>query len=264
MPSLHSSSIHAKELEDLGAELEKERKAKKAIADEKAALEAELESLSQALFEEANKMVAQERMKRSETEEELKEVKLEKQALQSALKLLDGQHKEHRRSSSSESFSFVHAEGSRSHSRSSSAEGIKSRPESLDLTNSLPPLPPSPFPEQGAPSPFKSQQPPLNNPPQSAGIAIDVVSPTEDDSQPTPRYAQPPLHATSAPPASESQGDSTGPLTSSPQQSSTISNLPPIEDSPWADVPGSPAGYGRIGTRYEERGALFEAATSLR
>ena len=49
MPSLPS---HVKELEELTAELAKERAAKKIITDEKAALEAELESLSQALFEE--------------------------------------------------------------------------------------------------------------------------------------------------------------------------------------------------------------------
>ena len=49
MPSLPS---HVKELEELTAELAKERAAKKTISDEKAALEPELESLSQALFEE--------------------------------------------------------------------------------------------------------------------------------------------------------------------------------------------------------------------
>jgi hypothetical protein len=38
----------------MAAELEKERAAKKAISEEKAALEAELESLSQALFEEVS------------------------------------------------------------------------------------------------------------------------------------------------------------------------------------------------------------------
>jgi hypothetical protein len=54
-PSLPSLSLtHAKELEDMAAELEKERAAKKAISEEKAALEAELESLSQALFEEVS------------------------------------------------------------------------------------------------------------------------------------------------------------------------------------------------------------------
>lgn len=50
MPSL--SSLRSKEVEDLAAELEKERAARKTITAEKAALEDELESLSQALFEE--------------------------------------------------------------------------------------------------------------------------------------------------------------------------------------------------------------------
>lgn len=51
-PSMPSLPSHVKELEELTAELAKERAAKKTITDEKAALEAELESLSQALFEE--------------------------------------------------------------------------------------------------------------------------------------------------------------------------------------------------------------------
>lgn len=52
-PSLPSfSSVRSKEVEVLGAELEKERASRKKIKEEKAALEAELESLSQALFEE--------------------------------------------------------------------------------------------------------------------------------------------------------------------------------------------------------------------
>ena len=50
MPSL--SSLRSKEVEELTVELEKERAARKAIAKEKADLEDELESLSQALFEE--------------------------------------------------------------------------------------------------------------------------------------------------------------------------------------------------------------------
>ena len=55
MPSL--SSLRSKELEELTAELEKERAARKAIAKEKNDLEDELESLSQALFEEVRIMV---------------------------------------------------------------------------------------------------------------------------------------------------------------------------------------------------------------
>ena len=57
----------------------------------KVEMEAELENLSQALFEEANKMVADERKKRAEVEEALKEVKEEREALKQTIKVLDGQ-----------------------------------------------------------------------------------------------------------------------------------------------------------------------------
>lgn len=54
------------------------------------AMEAELESLSQALFEEANKMVAEERKRRAEVEENLKEVREEREALKETVKVLGG------------------------------------------------------------------------------------------------------------------------------------------------------------------------------
>lgn len=53
-------------------------------------MEAELENLSQALFEEANKMVADERRKRAEVEDSLKEVRAEKDALRQTVKVLGG------------------------------------------------------------------------------------------------------------------------------------------------------------------------------
>ncbi|KAK8865801.1 hypothetical protein IAR55_000948 [Kwoniella newhampshirensis] len=56
----------------------------------KVEMEAELENLSQALFEEANKMVADERRKRAEAEENLKEVKEEREALRQTIKVLGG------------------------------------------------------------------------------------------------------------------------------------------------------------------------------
>ncbi|KAG6375522.1 hypothetical protein JVT61DRAFT_3081 [Boletus reticuloceps] len=109
-PSLSSLVPNAreKEFEELQEQLEQERQAHKAAGAAKAALEAELESLSQALFEEvvsslliqlirlntsqANKMVATERMKRAETEEELVQTRLEKDALHQALKLIEGEN----------------------------------------------------------------------------------------------------------------------------------------------------------------------------
>lgn len=104
-------------MEELQEQLERERQAHKAADVAKAALEAELESLSQALFEEvdapslinsvrlnnpqANKMVATERMRRAETEEELNQTRLEKDALRQALKLIEGENGRLRSASSS-------------------------------------------------------------------------------------------------------------------------------------------------------------------
>ncbi|WWC86109.1 uncharacterized protein L201_000980 [Kwoniella dendrophila CBS 6074] len=56
----------------------------------KVEMEAELENLSQALFEEANKMVSDERRKRAELEESFKEVKEEREALRETIKVLGG------------------------------------------------------------------------------------------------------------------------------------------------------------------------------
>jgi hypothetical protein len=81
----------------LREELETLRSGRQAQDDEieelrtgKKAIEAELEGLSQALFEEANNMVADERRKRAEVEETLREVKEEREALRQTVKVLGG------------------------------------------------------------------------------------------------------------------------------------------------------------------------------
>ncbi|KAK0194776.1 hypothetical protein F5146DRAFT_1022665 [Armillaria mellea] len=144
MPSLPvMASVNAskdKELEELAASLEKERAAHRIIIGEKAALEAELESLSQALFEEANKMVATERIKRAETEEELKEARQEKEALKSALRVVEGENVHLRGSSSTFGTPDPSVENlalSNIRSRSSSEAGVKSRPASASSSSSL-------------------------------------------------------------------------------------------------------------------------------
>ena len=60
----------------------------------KVEMEAELENLSQALFEEANKMVSDERRKRAEVEESLKEVRDEREVLKETIKVLGGKVEE--------------------------------------------------------------------------------------------------------------------------------------------------------------------------
>ncbi|KAF8802700.1 hypothetical protein BYT27DRAFT_7226282 [Phlegmacium glaucopus] len=209
MPSL--SSLRMKEVEELTAELEKERVARKTIADEKAALENELESLSQALFEEANNMVATERKMRAETEEELKELRQEKEALRSALRLIDGENttlRERPNLSPSKEKQIAEMIDSFSPppSRSSSRMAVKSRPASLDLYSILPPLPPSPFSSRS--SSDENSHPTLTEVP-------PVLSP-EEESQPTPKFLRSMLRMT------ETQDDMfMGP-------------------SPWADVTSTP------------------------
>ncbi|KAH7911022.1 hypothetical protein BJ138DRAFT_37374 [Hygrophoropsis aurantiaca] len=132
-PSLPTlvSSVREKELEELQEQLECERKARKLAADEKATLEAELESLSQALFEEANKMVATERIRRAETEEELQEVRMEKDALHEALRLIET---ENGRLRSANISPVLPSDQIVTHSRSSSTEALKSPPISEQLS----------------------------------------------------------------------------------------------------------------------------------
>jgi hypothetical protein len=84
------------ELQKLRASLVVTNKSVVSLKDElgamkkaKAELEAELETLSQALFEEANKMVADERKKRAEKEAEAKEAIEEREALRQVVKLME-------------------------------------------------------------------------------------------------------------------------------------------------------------------------------
>ncbi|KAF9261286.1 hypothetical protein L218DRAFT_1001798 [Marasmius fiardii PR-910] len=110
MSSLHSSSSHHTQIDDLESKLEslqkqlsslqsdlsktqstlsQETALKKSAILAKTQLEEELESLTQSLFEEANQMVKTERIKRAETEEELKEVREQKEALKKALGVVE-------------------------------------------------------------------------------------------------------------------------------------------------------------------------------
>ena len=111
-------------------------------------------------------MVAIERKMRAETEEELKELKQEKEALRSALLLIDGEnttlrgrpdyhlvspYKEKQQQFAADMIvsSSSHPPSPRSSSRTSNSMTVaaaagSSRPASLDLFSTLPPLPPSP------------------------------------------------------------------------------------------------------------------------
>ncbi|EIN11135.1 hypothetical protein PUNSTDRAFT_50239 [Punctularia strigosozonata HHB-11173 SS5] len=109
--------VARQEVDEAKRRLDKEHEELQKAMRDKKALEEELESLSQALFEEANKMVATERIKRSEAEEELREAKREREALRSVIRLMEEENRSARDPNS-------HA----SHSRSSSEIALKSPP----------------------------------------------------------------------------------------------------------------------------------------
>ncbi|KAL5506991.1 hypothetical protein ACEPAH_6447 [Sanghuangporus vaninii] len=87
LPSLVASTT--KQEDELVAELSEVRAKLEKVSNEKRTLEQEVEGLSQALFEEANKMVAQERIKCAEIEDELRQVRQEKEALKSAMRVIE-------------------------------------------------------------------------------------------------------------------------------------------------------------------------------
>lgn len=243
------------QLEHLAAELEKERKALKTASAAKDALEAELESLSQALFEEANKMVATERMKLAETQEELREAQLEKEALKSALRLVESQYIPHEDEDHTDLPSAI------SHTRNlstSSAMAVKSLP------STAPTSPISTYRksvESDPPSISLSSLPPNTTVLTNLSVS-PAVTPAADTVPVAPRKIPDPISiispkvetplssaaslSTEAPPASTTP-------TPSPGSSSQILYVPkrPIAfleeaESPWADVrsASTPPGVG--------------------
>jgi len=154
LPSLTASKDE--ELAKLALELEKQKKECKIALEEKRKVEDELESLSQALFEEANKMVAHERMKVKDLEDELRERASEREAMKLAMKILEEENQRFRTVLTSASQVVRHAKAttptlhptpssSRSHSRHSSKSSL-SIPGSPPMSPQyLPPSEPSPW-----------------------------------------------------------------------------------------------------------------------
>jgi len=143
-------------------------------------------------------MVADERRLRAEMEEELNELKTEKEALKSALRLVAGEDNMPDLDASTISAEdrltpvasqTIISPSDISHSRSSSQIGLKSRPQSLELAL-LYPLPPSPAPHSDLPAwqeGFPDEGTPSNG---NETSSPTVLSPNEQ-SQPTPRFRRP-------------------------------------------------------------------------
>lgn len=197
-------------------------------------------------------MVAAERMKLAETEEELKEAKAEKEALQCALKLVEHQRQEAESRSASPlpGYSFASSSSANhSHKRSSSsAIAIKSLPPSQPPSAPSSPRSMVRIVDESAPSIRAPAPPPLALP--EVGLVADGAlssSPSENDEGEEPSevaepeatavehdqesLAPPELSVTAASPTSQSP---------SPGQFGFSSGRPltyfETEESPWADV----------------------------
>ncbi|EJU02898.1 hypothetical protein DACRYDRAFT_106982 [Dacryopinax primogenitus] len=85
------------EVERLRDALRNERAQSESLKKEKAGLEQEIESLSQALFEEANKMVSDERKRRAAAEIDLQEMRDEREAMKRTLRMVEEENRKLRR-----------------------------------------------------------------------------------------------------------------------------------------------------------------------
>jgi len=189
MPSLPthvpspSPSITSFESKRLESEMEALRAELSASQAAHTSLEEELESLSQALFEEANKMVKVERIKRAEMEEELNEVRQEREALRSALKVM-GQKE------ANLAYEDDMKADQRTLKRSSSRAAVKSPP----------PDSPSPEPDEGDTTVVLTQESASSSEKEVAST-LTARSESTDSSFSTPpsSFASPPLTLTEEP-----------------------------------------------------------------
>lgn len=117
-----SFAAATKKMEEMQKELTELKKGK-------LEMETELENLSQALFEEANKMVADERKRRAEVEENLKEVREEREVLRATIKVLGGQGPA---SESTAVQDAIKADGGEEEGEDGEAENGKVKEEPLD------------------------------------------------------------------------------------------------------------------------------------
>ncbi|KAG9094646.1 hypothetical protein FRC06_010614 [Ceratobasidium sp. 370] len=176
------SKAREDELEKVKKELEAERKTSEELEKEKSRVQDEIESLTQSLFEEANKMVADERRRAAEVEALLRETEEERDAVRGAMRVVEGENGRLRELSagriSQESAKVPTSEPTRSvtpprpGSSHSSHEGDRSihkedvptpanGVESVSVPTDM--LPPAP---ESSPDPWKAQ-PPNASPPQT-------------------------------------------------------------------------------------------------
>ncbi|KZT10581.1 uncharacterized protein LAESUDRAFT_711102 [Laetiporus sulphureus 93-53] len=237
LPSLVPARDWEKEVEQLNADLKHERESRKAVVAQKEALEAELESLSQALFEEANNMVSVERRKLAETEDELKELHAEREALRNALRLLERQTRVPETVHSMDEAVLGHAHaGSISSSRAvkSLPSSRAATPDSARRVDEDPTSAGTVVPHRPPPLPILDPDSPLVSPSPSP---VDTIQHTDEPDE--HKEAQPAEESSAS---SVEPSPSPSPSVESPEVGDYVYPLMrtadylPGEPSPWADA----------------------------
>jgi len=239
LPSLVAVPNRQKEIDELTAELKREREGRQAAVAQKEAVESELESLSQALFEEANKMVSTERRKLAETVDELKELQAEREALRNALRLVESQSRSSQNATPAGSPRQSHA-----HTLSaSSARAIKSPPSTRP---SSPDGDEDPTSAGTIISSYEHRPPPITivDPASPAPPSTPPAEASDEDSREVTLSA-PPSSLSAGPSPSQSRSPSPKPSPMSDTSEGSDYGFParmrpldflPREMSPWADA----------------------------
>ena len=212
LPSLLSSKDD--EMEKLATELEKKKEECKIALEEKKKVEDELESLSQALFEEvcilpgrfllscankdqANKMVAEERMRVADFEAELRERASEHEALKLAMKILEEENQRFRNILTSASQVVRNAKTTTSTQHSTPSRSRSHSRHSSRSSSSIPPPPPT----SGSPPPsFQYLTPAESESPWVDDVTYPGKTPTVADFPRDKEIVQPRPGARSPPP----------------------------------------------------------------
>ncbi|KAG8792793.1 hypothetical protein FRC12_004815 [Ceratobasidium sp. 428] len=220
--ALTASKEKEDELERVKKLLDVEKKTSTELEKEKSRVQDEIETLTQSLFEEANKMVADERRRAAEVEALLRETEEERDAVRGAMRVVEGENGRLRELSASVQMK-VEANGGENGVDGS--EKDRTGEEAKDNTSEPAPIPPRPGSSHSSHEGDRS----IHKPDEVSTPAngVDSTNPSTDV-LPLPIA---PIHSSSPDPwgANRASGSSSPPKT--PPSIYTL----PTETSPWAE-----------------------------
>ncbi|KAG8712010.1 hypothetical protein FRC12_003426 [Ceratobasidium sp. 428] len=220
--ALKSSKEKEDELERVKKLLDTEKKTSTELEKEKSRVQDEIETLTQSLFEEANKMVADERRRAAEVEALLRETEEERDAVRGAMRVVEGENGRLRELSASVQMKI---EGGGAENGVDGGEKGRTGQEAKDDTSGPAPIPPRPGSSHSSHEGDQSIHRPDEIPTPANGI--DSTNPSTDV-LPLPI---PPIHSSSPDP----WGTNGASGSSSPPKTPPSIYALPTETSPWAE-----------------------------